>query len=254
MRSAALGLYVKTFQARCELTEHSSEALVDEPGILGLSFSDGDRRVRLLVTDDRARDHMSGLLGDARAGMVSVCAAAVRCAALLDDDPAWQASTATAMVCRDLQVVPALALPAELTLRPVRRLPDESPAGVPLTQAVAAATRADPDITDPQALADYLRSLPRAFQLWVAADEAGVIRATSGSAAFGVTATVLFVNTDPGWRRRGIARAMTALALRAAEQAGARHASLDAGDAGTTLYLRLGFDPVTLLRRYRPSV
>ena len=74
------------------------------------------------------------------------------------------------------------------------------------------------------ALAEHLRSLPGAFALWAAVDHGDVVRATSGSAAFGTAASVIFVNTDPGWRRRGIARAMTAIALRAAEHAGAREA------------------------------
>jgi ribosomal protein S18 acetylase RimI-like enzyme len=56
---------------------------------------------------------------------------------------------------------------------------------------------------------------------------------------------------DPGWRRRGVGKAMTAIALHAAEQAGARHAGLDASDVGRELYLRLGFDAVTLMRRYQ---
>jgi ribosomal protein S18 acetylase RimI-like enzyme len=124
---------------------------------------------------------------------------------------------------------------------------------VPLTDAVAVAGRADPQIIDSLALAEHLRSLPRAFGLWAAVDGAGVVRATSGSAAFGATASVIFLNTDPGWRRLGIARAMTAVAVRAAEQAGARHATLDASDAGRALYRRLGFETVTLIRRYRPS-
>jgi ribosomal protein S18 acetylase RimI-like enzyme len=157
------------------------------------------------------------------------------------------------MICKDLQTVPAVALPGDLTLRPVRRLADDAPGGVPLTRAVAAASLADPAITDPRALADYLRSLPRAFGLWVAIDDGGMVRATSGSAAFGATASVIFVNTDPDWRRRGIARAMTTIALRAAEQAGARHAGLDASTAGRELYLGLGFEAATPVTRFRSS-
>jgi GNAT superfamily N-acetyltransferase len=56
---------------------------------------------------------------------------------------------------------------------------------------------------------------------------------------------VIFVNTDRGWRGRGIAHAMTAAALRAALAAGARHACLDASDAGLSTYLRLRFEAVT---------
>ncbi len=253
MDSAALGVYVRAFLARCVAPRPSGEAKIDEPGIHGLLPRGGDGHTRLLVTDDRARDRLSALVGDAGAGMITVCAAAVQCTALLADDPGWRAGPATAMSCRDLQTVPALALPTGLALHRVRRLADDALGGVPLTRAVAAASRADPGITDPRALADHLQSLPRAFDLWVAVDEAGVVRATSGSAAFGTTASVIFVNTDPGWRRRGVARAMTAIALRAAERAGARHAGLDASSAGRELYLRLGFESATPITRFRPS-
>jgi ribosomal protein S18 acetylase RimI-like enzyme len=64
---------------------------------------------------------------------------------------------------------------------------------------------------------------------------------------------VIFVNTDRDWRRRGIARAMTATALRAAQDAGARHAGLDASKAGRELYLSLGFEAATAITRFRPS-
>jgi GNAT superfamily N-acetyltransferase len=95
--------------------------------------------------------------------------------------------------------------------------------------------------------------LPRAFGLWAAVDDAGVVRATSGSATFEAMASVIFINTDPDWRRRGIARAMTAIAPRAAQQAGARHAGIDASDAGRELYLRLGFEDATVVTRFRSS-
>ena len=183
--------------------------------------------------------------------MITVCAAASRCAKLIDGHPAWRSGTATTMVCPDLHAVPSVSLPGELTLRPVRRLAEDAHNGVPLTQAIAAAGRADPGITDPDALADHLRALPAAFGLFAAVDGAGVVRATSGSGTFGTTASVIFVNTDPDWRGRGIARAMTATALRAAEQSGARHAGLDASDAAVPIYLRLGFQAATPLRRFR---
>jgi ribosomal protein S18 acetylase RimI-like enzyme len=208
----------------------------------------------LLVTDDRARDRLSTLVGDAQAGMITVCEAAVRCAGMLETNPAWRRGRATAMICRDLQTVQAPALTTGLTLRPVQRLPDDPPGGVPLTEAVAAACRAAPENSDSHALADHLRSLPRAFAFWVAVDQGGTVRGTSGSAAFGAAASVIFVNTDPDWRRRGIARAMTAIALRAARDAGARHAGLDASTAGRELYLSLGFEAATPIARFRPSV
>jgi predicted acetyltransferase len=66
-------------------------------------------------------------------------------------------------------------------------------------------------------------------------------------------ASVIFVTTDPDWRRRGIARAMTAIALRAAEHAGAHQAGLDASRAGKALYLTVGFEAATPITRFRSS-
>jgi ribosomal protein S18 acetylase RimI-like enzyme len=251
--SAAVDIYVEGFLTRCVAMRHPDQPIVDEPGICGLLPGRGDRHTRLLVTDDEAHDVLSALVPDARAGMITVCAGAAQCTTLLNGHLAWRGSKATAMICRDLRTVPALALPRELALRRVRRLTDDAPDGVPLTQAVATAGLADPGITDLQALVDYLQSLPPAYGLFAAVDDTGVVRATSGSGAFGPTASVIFVNTDPGWRRRGIGLAMTATALRSAQQSGARRAGLDASDAGRELYLQLGFEAAAPTTRFRPS-
>jgi GNAT superfamily N-acetyltransferase len=253
MDSAPLDVYVRAFLARCAVMSGSGQPVLDQPGIHGLVPRGRDRQIRLLVTDDRARDLLPTLTVDARAGMITVCSAAVQCAELLAGNPAWLSGTATAMICRDLRTLSTVDLPSGLTLRPVRRLADDTRDGVPLAEAVAAASRADPRITDPRALADHLRSLPSAFGLWAAVDDGGVVRATSGSGVFETAASVIFVNTDPDWRRRGVARAMTAVALGAARQAGACSAGIDASDAGRELYLRLGFENATVITRFRSS-
>ena len=95
---------------------------------------------------------------------------------------------------------------------------------------------------DPGALTTFLRSLPVTTQLFAAVDADGIVRATSGCQLAGGYARVIFVDTDPVWRRGGIATAMTSVALGAARGQGAREASLDASGAGRSIYLRLGFE------------
>lgn len=227
------------------------QATVEEIGLRGVLPGAGDPRIRLLVTDDQAHDGLAALLPDARAGMIRIFGTAARCAQLVADQLAWRCDTVTAMVCSDLRTVPALTLPSDLTLHPVQRLANIEGGGVPLADAVVAAMSAARAIEDPpEVFADFLRSLPPTFRLFAAVDSDGKVRATSGSGVFDEYATVIFVNTDPDWRGRGIGQAMTAEALRAAQRGGARQAALDASDPGRLLYLRLGFKNAGTLTRF----
>jgi GNAT superfamily N-acetyltransferase len=239
----ALDLYVAAFRARCDARRGAApQPLLDAPGVTGLLGSLGHPRTRLLVTDDRARDTLAALPPDMDEAVITVLAAAARCTELLLGRPGWTAKPLTAMVCPDLRALPPAPLPAGLTLRPVRRRAGD---GVPLEAAVGAALRADPSIQDPpDAFAAYLRSLPD-VRLLAAVDTGGAVRATSGSGVAGTVANAFFVNTDPDWRGRGAGRAMTATALRAAREAGARQGCLDATAAGFSIYRRLGFETLT---------
>ena len=251
MDAEAVDIYLAGFVARRDAVRDPGAMVIDEPGMHGVLPRTEGSRARLLVSDDRARDALAALLPDVRVGMISVLAAAARCAELLRGDPAWTPDGATAMVCRDLRLVPAVRLPSELTVRPVARLADDAPGGVALADAVTVVKLSAPEIAaPPDVLADFLRSLPRPFRLFAAIDDQGTARATSGSAVFGSYATVIFVNTRPGWRRRGIGQAMTAVALRAARMSGARRACLDASDAGVSIYRRLGFEAVSAVTRF----
>jgi GNAT superfamily N-acetyltransferase len=225
------------------------QPLIAEPGLRGL-LCGTDSRARLLVTGDHAFDALARLLPTVRAGMISVCAAASRCTHLVRADSAWKPSPATAMSCRDLQTVPLARLPLDLTVRNVHRRVDD-PAGVALADAVATVMQSTPSIEGPpEVFARYLRSLPRSFRLFAAVDGGAAVRATSGCGAFGSYATVIFVNTLPSWRGRGIGYAMTAQALRAARGFGATQACLDSSDAGLSIYRRLGFETVSPVTRF----
>jgi GNAT superfamily N-acetyltransferase len=251
VETGPIDVYVAAFLARCEHLRRPGQSRIEEPGVHGLLSAPDDPFIRLLVTDDRAHDTLALLLPDASAGMINVFAAAERCAKLISGRRAWRPDPTIAMSCGDLRAVPALPLPSDLTFMAVRRLPADPPDGVRLDDAVAAAMKAAPAISDPpHVFAEYLRSLPASFRLFAALDRDGAVRATSASGTFGRDATVIFVNTDPEWRGRGIGQAMTAAALRAARDSGARRAGLDASDAGARIYRRLGFEAVTPTTRF----
>jgi len=65
--------------------------------------------------------------------------------------------------------------------------------------------------------------------------------------------TDVHVDAFVAWRRRGIGQAMTASALHAAQDCGARRAFLDASATGAGLYLRLGFEDVARAKRFFPA-
>lgn len=241
--------FTKAFIAR-----HTTpgRAVLERPGMCGANPSDSVSPVRLLITDDRARDELADLLPAVRTGRIDVFAEATSCLELIHRELGWRSKASTAMACLDLRATPKLTLTDELTLRPVRRWADDHAAdGVPLEAAVAVAVSADPTIDEPPAVfAAYLQSLPPTFRLFAAVDGDGAARATSGVGAFGSQATVLFVNTHPSWRLRGTGRAMTAIALHAARAAGAEQACLNASEAGMSIYRRLGFETVAQTTRF----
>jgi ribosomal protein S18 acetylase RimI-like enzyme len=270
---SALELYRGAFVARLGRWARPGQEAWSAPGACGVVVRGEEPFVRLLVTDDRAVEPLGALLAEARTGLVTLCEGADRCEALLRDAPAWQPERpSTAMVRRDLDGLPAVRLPAGLALRPVRRCDGDEPRvevevvggrgtstskylypgdDVPLEAAIACAAAADSSIDDVDAFAAFLRALPPSLRLHAAVDDGGTVRGTSGCDAAGGDAGVLFVNTDPAWRGRGIASAMTVAALRSAAAAGARRATLDATDVALSLYRRLGFEVAARLVRFR---
>jgi ribosomal protein S18 acetylase RimI-like enzyme len=217
--------------------------------------ADGDS-IRLVVTDDRAYDRLTRDVPSARRGSVSVFETAPRCDEFMRAQPRWKPDRpSTSMVHEDIEAVPDAPLPTDLVLRPVNRVGPEPADGVPLAEAAAVAIASDPGITEPVAeFAEFLRGLSPSARLFAAVDDEGVVRATSGCEVFGEYTRIFFVNTEPGWRGRGIGGAMTVGALRVAARAGARRATLDATDAGASLYRRLGFESAGRMSRYFRSL
>lgn len=242
MDSELIGAYVGAFERRSALMARPHEREVAQPGIVGTVATADARGGRLLITDDRAVEVLRGMLPDVRAQVVTVLESAPECCDLLRVEQALSGEAATAMVCPDLAAVPAIDLPAELTLLPVRRRPDDAADGVAVERAAAACLRAEPSVDEPlDHFVAYLRSLPESAQLFAAVDGEGEVRATAASGCYGADANAFFVSTDAAWRGRGIATAMTAFALREAHSRGAVRACLDATAAGRGIYERLGF-------------
>jgi ribosomal protein S18 acetylase RimI-like enzyme len=241
----AVELYVAAFLARFG---GSNGARVRGAGISGFATSHGEPTVRLVVTDDRAYDQLTRDVPSARHGSVSVFETAPRCAELMRDQAGWKPDRpSTSMVHGEIDDLPDTPLPTGLVVRPVNRQ------GPELAEAAAVAIASDTGITEPAAeFEQFLKGLSSSTRLFVAVDEDGVPRATSGCEVFGEFARIFFVNTEPSWRGRGIGGAMTLAALRAAARAGARLATLEATDAGASLYRRLGFESAGRMTRYFP--
>jgi ribosomal protein S18 acetylase RimI-like enzyme len=251
MASTAVNLYASAFVARYSQEAGNTPAPLSEPGMHGVDCGREKGIVCLLVLDDRGYDRLATEVAVAREGLVHVFDCASRCNGFLRSNSRWKASRpSTAMVLHDISAVAIATLPDGLVLRPVIRLARE-PDAVALEAAAAVAVASDPGITETvDEFAEFLRGLPSSVRLFVAADEQGVPRATSGCDVFAEYARILFVNTEPGWRGRGIGHAMTVEALRAAASLGARRAVLDSTDGATSVYLRAGFEVAGRLTRY----
>jgi GNAT superfamily N-acetyltransferase len=248
--SELLDLYVAGFVDRVRRERLAGQREVDTAGMYGLLGGHDGSQARLLVVDDRAYAALAEIVANLRSGVANVFPGAPRCAELLAGD-GWRRTVDTAMVRRDLEDLPDAPLIDELTIRLVRRLADDPDDGVALSDAVALTLRADPQEGGTAAgLLAHLQSVSPALRLYAAVDRAGAVLGTSGASVYGREARVVFVNTHPDWRGRGIARALTAHALTEARRAGAEQASLDATDLGRPVYARLGFEPVAPLARF----
>jgi GNAT superfamily N-acetyltransferase len=243
--------YVAGFRERVTAMRAPGQEVIDAPGVVALAGRNGElRNGRVLVIDDRALDLVSGRLDELFPRVVLVLDSAPRCRELLAASGAFRSEPATAMVCEHLQAIAVHPLPVGLALHALDPAPGAT-APVRLADAAAAALAADPEVAPTQDLEDFvafLRAMPDT-EFFAAVDDGGHVRATSAATRSGETAAVFFVSTDPSWRGQGVGTAMTARALRAAAERGARRACLDASASGASIYRRLGFtdaSPVAL--------
>jgi GNAT superfamily N-acetyltransferase len=237
-----MSVYAAAFGRRMAAAAGPRDQVLDEPGLVGLS-RDAGRRVSLLVLDDRAVLGLQRVLRGVPGGVISVLEAASQSREMLAAVAGWSAKAVELMVSRDLAGTPTVPLPNGLKLDRVEIESDGSRCKADLISAAGLVVRADPSVTESaEAFATYLRNLSPSLSMLVAVDARHAIRATAGYRVTGPDATVLLVNTDQPWRRRGIGRAMTAAALQAASDAGAVGACLSASDAGASIYRSLGFE------------
>ncbi|MEJ5946373.1 GNAT family N-acetyltransferase [Pseudokineococcus basanitobsidens] len=244
-------LYAETYLAR---VAGLGVPVTGVPGMQGVRMARDFASVRLLVVDDRALEGLVGLLRSVRTGRIAVFGQAERCAEAVEDRMGWTSTTTTSMSLGHLAADPVTALPDGLRLRAVDEHAEGRRDAVTMEQAVAVASLADPaGAGDPGVLTRDLTASMPAFRFFAALDADGVARATSGVGVFGSRAVVIFVNTDPGWRRRGLGRAMTAAAVTDARARGASTACLDASASGLSIYQQLGYRVIADTRRYSRS-
>jgi GNAT superfamily N-acetyltransferase len=246
--------YRAVFARQCASRATSEHTMVDQPGICGVLGTPQRPDGRLLITDDRGLPVVEGLARGMHVRFVAAFDAAEKSREYLQSLDRWRFTTVTAMVCPDLALVPAAAAVDGLTVRPVRRAPDDPDDWVPLEQALRACMEADPAAADVDlnTAVTIFQSLPGVTRLFAAVDPTSTVRATAGSSVFGPDAAAFFVSTHQRWRNRGVATAMTAIALAWARETGAQGASLDATPAGRSIYTRLGFETVTPTTVFTP--
>lgn len=155
----------------------------------------------------------------------------------------------TAMALPDLRHLEVPALPPEVEVRPVavRQNAEGFPLSEALGLALSYASPTTPSERDLALEAQLVRRLPE-IRFFAAVGPDGSLLSTAGSRVVDRAALVASVATHPAARGRGIGTAMTAIALRAAADAGATAAYLDARGEATQMYRRLGFQALGPVR------
>ena len=245
MVESPLDIYSDAFIARGRFDLETRPTIQTTPGIRGVAL------IRLLVTDDSGYERLVAELAGPWRGVAMVFERAERCHELVRNSPGWNGHSEMAMVHRDIRAMTSASLPDGLRAKPVNTAFAQSLDGVTPEGAAAVAVASDPDVPDsPAGVAAFVKGMPASVSVFAAVDAEGIAHATAACQVFGEYAQVFFVNTEPAWRRRGIAMAMTFEALRAAAALGVQRAFLHATEDGLPVYRRLGFEEAGMVTRF----
>lgn len=217
--------------------------LVEEPGVVRLVPAEDGVRGGLLVWDAVAPDPVREVLvADTAPQWVALLPAAAELAPVVAESGFDRQEQRVAMALPDLSRLQQPPLPPDVVIGPVAVR--QASEGSSLEEAVRLSVLygEDPSASsrDLELEAQLLRRLS-GIRFFAALDAAGQCVATGGSRVVDGAALVAGVATLPAYRRRGIGTAITAVALQAAAEAGAREAFLDSSPDGVSIYRRLGF-------------
>lgn len=217
--------------------------LVEEPGLVRLVADDDGVRGGVLLWDLVEPAKVTDVLTtDAAPQWVALLPPAAELAPVVAE-AGWDCQEQrTAMALDDLTRLREAPLPPDIVISPVAVR--QSSEGSSLEEAVRLSVLygEDPSASsrDLEIEAQLLRRLT-GIRFFAALEADGRCVATGGSRVVDGGALVAGVATLPSHRRRGIGTAITAVALRAAAEAGAREAFLDSSPEGVGIYRRLGF-------------
>jgi GNAT superfamily N-acetyltransferase len=220
------------------------------PGLFGATDPDGGTGGGVWALRPEVDERLRRVLASGSPDWVALTEPADAMLPIVSDAGCVVVRSVLAMELPTLSDVPELPLPHNVSMQRVDVAGDGDAISIEealLVDMLHGSTDAASARRDLPLEADALRHLP-GITLVAGVDSGGSCIATAGTRVVGRSALVSAVATIPQYRRQGIAAALTAAALRAARQAGARRAFLDAY-AGESVYARLGFRPIGTVTR-----
>ena len=220
--------------------------LVQEAGLVRLVADHEGVRGGVLVTDPLEPSTVREVLAVEGAPQWVALLPPAAALAPVVAEAGWDAQEQrTAMALADLGRLQQPSVPPDVVIGPVAVR--QSSDGFSLEEAVRLSVLygEDPSASsrDLELEAQLLRRLS-GIRFFAALDADGRCVATGGSRVVDGAALVAGVATLPSHRRRGIGTAITAIALQAAAESGAREAFLDSSPEGVGIYRRLGFTEI----------